>query len=140
MSVLIQEKTVQAAFAEIPEPLRGKLLRIRRLIFETAVRTEGVGEITETLKWGQPSYLTEKPKSGSTIRLGFTKESPSRAALFCHCQTDLISSYRELYRDQFDFEGNRALIVRSETPFPKKALSHCIALALTYHLRKKRTG
>ena len=35
---------------------------LRQLIFETAAATEVVGELEETLKWGEPSYLTPKTK------------------------------------------------------------------------------
>jgi len=44
-----------------------KLMQLRKLIFDVASATEGVGELEETLKWGQPSYLTSQSKSGSTI-------------------------------------------------------------------------
>jgi hypothetical protein len=33
-----------------------KRLALRRLIFETAKATKGVGALQETLKWGQPNY------------------------------------------------------------------------------------
>jgi hypothetical protein len=60
---------VEAVFAQYPDQVRERLLALRDLIFDTASHTKGVGEIEETLKWGQPSYLTIKPKSGTTIRI-----------------------------------------------------------------------
>ena len=54
---------------------REKLLLVRTLIFDIAKQTPVVGEIEETLKWGEPSYLT-KNKSGSTITLAWNKKKP----------------------------------------------------------------
>ena len=125
---------VTAAFEALSDDARPRLLSIRDLIFKVAADTDGVGEIVETLKWGQPSYLTVRPKSGSTVRLGVSKDG--RPALFCHCQTTLVGEYRELYDADFDFEGNRAVILKDEPPLPVAELEHCLALALTYHRRK----
>lgn len=52
-----------------------------------------------------------------------------------NCQTDLVGRYRALYPDAFAYEGDRGVILR-ETP-DQAALRHVIALALTYHARKK---
>ena len=52
------DAAVKAVFDGYPEPIRSKLMALRSMIFETARRTDGVGDIEETLKWGQPSYLT----------------------------------------------------------------------------------
>ena len=121
----------------IPVGCGEKLAAIRKLIFDTAVKTDGVGPIEETLKWGQPSYLTPVSKSGSTIRIDRAKGQDDAVALYCHCQTDLVKTFRELYPDEFEYEGNRALIMPASSALPKKELAHCIALALTYHARKK---
>ena len=60
---------------------------LRTLIFDVASDTDSVGELTETLKWGQPSYLTEKTKSGSTIRIGREKKTDGDYAIYFKCQT-----------------------------------------------------
>ena len=110
---------------------------LRRLILETAAATEGVGPITETLKWGEPAYLTSVSKSGSTIRIGWKKSAPSRYAIYFHCQTNLVDSFRALFPDAFDFQGNRAIVFEDTDTLPADALALCIAAALTYHRRKK---
>ncbi len=125
---------VAAAFDALPDSVRPQLLEMRDLLFDVAARTDGIGEVVETLKWGQPSYLTVRPKSGSTVRLGVSKDG--RPAMFCHCQTTLVGEYRNLYHSAFDFEGNRAVILKEEVALPVAELQHCIALALTYHRRK----
>jgi hypothetical protein len=123
---------VEAAFAAYPAALRAKLKSLRRLILKTAKETEGVGPLEETLKWGQPSYLTNS-KNGTTIRID---RHGKGYALFVNCQTDLIATYRELYPREFSYEGKRAIVFELNRDPPKDALRHCIALALTYHARK----
>ncbi|ESQ89921.1 hypothetical protein ABAC460_11520 [Asticcacaulis sp. AC460] len=125
---------VAAAFEAFPEPQRNQLLEVRNLIYETAATTPGVGVLTETLKWGEPSYLTEASKSGSTIRLGLSKPERS-AALFFNCQTTLISDMRAQFGDLFTFQGDRALLLPGG-PLPTSPLAICLAMALTYHQRK----
>jgi hypothetical protein len=125
---------VASAYEAFSETVRPHLLELRDLVFRVADGTDAAGRIVETLKWGQPSYRTVEPKSGSTIRFGVSKDG--RPALFCHCQTNLVSQYRELYPDAFDFEGNRALVLKQGRRLPRAELEHCIALALTYHKRK----
>jgi hypothetical protein len=127
---------IAAIFDAYPAPIRRKLMRLRALIFETAKDTEGVGELEEALRWGEPSYLTSKTKSGSMIRLDSKK--PGTFALFFHCQTDLVPTFRELYPETFTFEGKRALVLDVKKKLPERELRHCITLALTYHLEKVR--
>jgi hypothetical protein len=115
------------------------LLALRRLIFDTADTTEGVGALEETLKWGQPSYLTTESKSGSTIRIDQVKAEAGRYAVYFHCQTDLVETFRELYPD-LRYDGNRSILLDAGEKLPEKALRHCVALALTYHARKRKAG
>lgn len=132
---------VERVFRGYPAKLRAKLTVLRGLILKTAAKTEGVGVLEETLKWGQPSYLTAETKSGSTIRIDRVKASDERYAVYFHCQTGLVSTFRELYPETFAYEGNRAIVLDVNSKPDEKALAHCIALALTYHARKagKRT-
>lgn len=130
------DPAVEQAFAEMPEAARAGLLAVRALIFEAASAAD-VGRLQETLKWGQPSYLTPETKSGSTIRLGVPKSADHAFALFVHCQTDLIEQFETNYPGEFDFEGTRAVLFSADKPIPADALKHCIGLALTYHKRKR---
>ena len=127
---------VDAVFAGYAEPVRARLLALRDLIFMTAAETDGVGQLVETLKWGQPAYLTERPRTGSTIRIDALKGTDTGYAMFVHCQTALVSTYREIYPDTFRFDGNRALLFSADLAVPEEPLKHCIALALTYHRRR----
>src|SRR5690348_6993495 len=100
------DPAVKAAFDAYAPPLRNALLELRKLIYATAAATEGVGELSECLKWQQPAYLTTKSKSGSTIRIDAVRGEKDAYAAYFHCQTDLVSRFRELYPKTFSFEGN----------------------------------
>jgi hypothetical protein len=132
------DPSVDAVFRAYPSVVRGKLVALRRLIIETAAATDGVGPLQETLKWGQPSYLTAASKSGSTIRIGEVKDSPSQYAMYVHCQTDLIATFRELYPRELIYGGNRSVIFNVDEDVPEATLRHCVALALTYHKRNAK--
>lgn len=132
-----QSTEVEAVFSGYPETVRPSMLALRELLFEAASQTEGVGTIEETLKWGEPSYLTHRPKSGSTIRMDWKPDRPNHCSLFFHCQTDLIRTFSELYPDQFEFDGNRRMSFVADNPPKADVIRHCLALALTYHQRKR---
>ena len=133
------DPAVDTVFAAYPKPLKARLMALRRLILDTAKKTKGVGALQETLKWGQPSYLTTSTKSGSTIRIDRVKASANQYAVYFHCHTDLVATFRELYPEELTTAGNRAIIFNAEDAIPEAALRHCVALALTYHLRKRKT-
>jgi hypothetical protein len=132
------DPAVGAVFDGYPKPLQARLLALRRLIFETAKTTNGVGALQETLKWGQPSYLTPETKSGSTIRIDRVKSTANQYAVYFHCQTDLVETFRELYPTELNFGGNRSILLDATHELPQAALRHCVALALTYHLNKRK--
>ena len=79
---------VEAAFAAYDAELRQQLLDCRDLVFQVAAENSNIGPITETLKWGQPSYLTATTGAGTTPRLAAS--SDGQPTLFVHCGTDLI--------------------------------------------------
>lgn len=133
------DRKVAAVFQAYPPKLRSKLMALRELVFNVAENTNGVGPLSEALKWGQPSYLTTASGSGSTVRLDRLKKEDGYA-LYFHCQSGLVEQFRELYGDAFRFEGKRALLFDSSERLPTKALRHCVGLALTHHLRKKSKG
>lgn len=129
--------TVADAFARYPEAVRRRLLDLRALVLDTAATTEGVGEIQEALRWGEPSYLTHAPKSGSTVRLSSVRGTDDQYGIYFNCQTTLVETFRQMYPDRFSFSGNRAITFYVDDPVPKDELRHCIALALCYHLDKR---
>jgi hypothetical protein len=128
---------VEAHFNAYPRSVRRKLLALRELVFATAARTDGVGELHETLKWGEPAYVTAGSKSGTTVRIDWKSRSPDQYAMYFHCQTGLVESFRQMFPNDFRFEGNRALVFDVGEKLPRDALAMCIEAALTYHARKR---
>jgi hypothetical protein len=127
---------VAAAFGAFPQRVRARLLEARDLIFATAADIEGVGPLKETLKWGEPTYLTEASRSGSTIRLGWLRSSERECAILFNCRTTLVDDFRERFPDAFAYEKNRAILLDTREPPPLAPLATCLAMALTYHLRR----
>lgn len=132
-----REPAVKSIFNAYPEPLKTRLLALRQLIFETAAVTDGVGKLNETLKWGQPSYLTAETKSGTTIRIDSLK-APKQYGMFVHCQTSLLPTYRELFSGVLKFDGNRCVVFDAPDELSEDIVRDCIARALTYHQTKRR--
>lgn len=128
----IEDPKVVSVFASFPENERNGLMALRELIFETARKTEGVGRLYETLKWGQPAYLTPETKSGSTIRLGLSKQGGF--AIYTHCRTSLLSDFQFIFPKEFTYEGNRAIHFHAGVPLSLGRLEMLVRSALTYHL------
>ncbi|HEY1781548.1 MAG TPA: DUF1801 domain-containing protein [Roseiarcus sp.] len=125
-----------AAFAAFPAGVRARLLEVRDLILETATAIDGVGPLTETLKWGEPAYLTEATGSGSTIRLGRCRSPERECAVLFNCRTTLVDDFRSQFPGVFDYEKNRAILLHAREPLPRGPLSTCLGMALTYHRRR----
>lgn len=131
--VEIENTKVAAVFEHYPLHIQEKLFFLRQLILDTASETDGVGSVEETLKWGEPSYVTKK---GSTIRIGWKQATPNQYALYFNCNTKLVETFREIYRDIFKFEGNRAIVFDGNDLVSVDELKQCICASLTYHTRK----
>ncbi len=135
--MIFKNSAVEDVFNAYPAAIKNRLMEVRETIFEVAEATTDVGDIEETLKWGEPSYLTRQSGSGTTIRISTVKNSPDKFGIYFNCQTTLIDDFRQLYPQKFEFNGKRALLFKVGQKLPLEPLKHCIALALTYHLRKK---
>ena len=134
----IEHSGVKEKFSGYPDHIRPKMDRLRELIYEVADQTEGVGELVETLKWSEPAYLTKRPKSGTTVRIDWKEKNPEQIGVYVSCNTSLIESYRTMFRDELNFEGNRAILLPADAPLPEKELRICLQMALRYHLDKKK--
>lgn len=126
---------VAEAYMALPPAPREKLLQVRELIFDTAMRTVGVGNIVETLKWGEPSYLSDN-RSGTTVRIHWKARTPNHCALYVPCQTDLLDQFRALKLKGLELDGKRAVLFPLSGRLPVRALRKCVALAHTYRLKK----
>lgn len=56
----------------------------------------GVGRLQETLKWGEPAYVTAESGSGSTIRINRHRKQDGQYAIYFHCRTNLVDTFRSL--------------------------------------------
>ncbi|MEM9337402.1 MAG: DUF1801 domain-containing protein [Bacteroidota bacterium] len=128
-----ESKQVTDLLDSYPQEARGKLNQLRALILQIAKETEGVDRLEETTKWGEPSYLT---KTGSTIRMDWKEKHRDRYCLYFTCSTELVPTFRFIFGDELQFEGNRAIVLDLNQPIPTQPLAKCIELALTYHTRK----
>lgn len=123
-----QTPQIKAAYAAFPEPARTALLSLRALIYQTAA-TLPIGPLSESLKWGQPSYTTAK---STPVRLALTKQGD--IAILTHCQSTVISDFRAIAPPDMRFDGNRALLLDPSNPPPEAAIAPLIRAALSYRL------
>lgn len=127
---------IEAIFNSYPLDIREKCMLLRQLIFDTASEDPRIGPIEETLKWGEPSYLTSETKSGSMIRLHHYSNKPFDFALYFLCQTTLVESFKEKYPNTFQIGGNRSLEFMLKNPLPLNEIKNCIHAALTYNISR----
>jgi hypothetical protein len=126
------QQKIADVFASYPAPQRDGALQLRALIFEMAKEDARVGALSESLKWGQPSYVPTTPNIGTPIRIGLPKSGGF--ALFAHCQTTVISEFAALFAQDFNFDGTRAVLFAPEADIHADKLALLIRRALTYHL------
>ena len=124
------KENVVRKFQTYPEEIRRKLMYLRELILDVASEAPDIGDLEETLKWGEPSYLAAR---GSTVRIGWKESSPEYYAMYFNCNTKLVDTFKEIYSDSLKFAGNRAIVFHKNDTVPVNALKHCIALSLRYH-------
>lgn len=124
----MMKSEVQEKFDRYPEHIIPLMFQLRDLMFSVA-ESQNMGEVEETLKWGEPSYLV---KNGSAVRMDWKPKSPGQYYLFFHCQTKLVDTFRELYSSSLAFQGNRAIVLNVNSKLPERVIRHCIELAFRY--------
>lgn len=107
---------------------------LRSLIFNVAANNAHIGALEESVKWGQPSFTPVRRNTGSSVRLSLRDDGS--VAMYFICTTRLVDRFRELYPHEFDYRDGRALVFGKAQSYSRKALEHCIAMALTYKLDK----
>jgi len=121
---------VALVFSNYPEAVLNKMETLRALVIETAKEIDGLTMLEETLKWGEPSYLT---KNGSTLRMDWKSKTPNQYAMYFKCTSRLVETFKATFKNKFHFEGKRAIVFQMEDELPKDELKACIKAALTYH-------
>ena len=133
MEVIIDAR-MKEKFASYPSAVRKKLQHLRQLIIETAEETPAIDTLEETLKWGEPSYISN---IGSTIRIDWKAKTPDQYAIYFKCTSTLVATFRMVYASDFNYEKNRAILFSMKDIIPKEKLKSCIAAALQYHKVKQ---
>tara|TARA_R110000868_G_scaffold83673_7_gene236075 strand:+ start:422 stop:841 length:420 start_codon:yes stop_codon:yes gene_type:complete len=126
----VSNPKVKEVFNAYPKHVKPKLLYLRELVLEEAKKVNGLEKLEETLKWGEPSYVT---KHGSTLRMDWKSKSPNQYAMYFQCSSRLVSTFKIIYKNEFNFEGNRAIVFKLNDKVAETELKRCILLALTYH-------
>jgi len=121
---------VKDVFNSYPKSVQRQMLFLRDLVLSAASEITGLEKLEETLKWGEPGYLT---KNGSTVRIDWKAKNPDQYAIYFKCTSKLVPTFQTLYKDKFKFEGNRGIVFKLNEKIPEAELKHCISLALTYH-------
>lgn len=80
--------------------------------------------------------ITDKEGNYEPVRIDWKPRQPDAYAMYFICSTNLVSTFREIYSDQLVFEGNRSIVFNLDEEIQTDAVSHCVAMALTYHLDK----
>lgn len=137
MSKMQDNPDVLSVIDSYSDEVRAAILKLRSLIVETANTSDAVGTLEETLKWGQPSYLTIRPKSGTTVRIDRDTSDAGDYALYVNCQSSLVSEWRGLFPDM-TFGGDRSVHFRLDTALPEDDVRQMILMALTYHANKNK--
>lgn len=130
---LISNPKVEEVFNNYPKTVQHQLYSLRALVLSVASEINGLVKLEETLKWGEPSYLT---KQGSTIRMDWKAKNPEQYAIYFKCTSKLVPTFKTIYNDVFTYEGNRAIVFKLNDRIPEAELKSCISMALRYHAIK----
>lgn len=122
MIVKIDAK-VEIVFANYPDKIRERMLALRKMIIETAEELDRVISMEETLKWGEPSYLT---KDGGILRMDWKEKSPDQYAIYFKCTSRLVETFKTVFSDVFEYQVNRAIIFQMDDSIPKKELKNVL--------------
>jgi len=50
--------------------------------------------------------------------MAWKASKPNQYALYFHCKTTLVDTFKELYSDVLTFEGNRAIVLMKPMKYP----------------------
>ncbi len=123
-------------FVNYPDAVRGKLQYLRDLIIETAKEIPEITNVEETLKRGEPSFLTG---IGSTLRIDWKQKTPNQYQMYFKCTSRLVETFKAVFGEIFEYEKNRAIIFQLDQKIPVRELKKCIKASLLYHKVKNNT-
>ena len=120
----------ETKIAKYPDFFQGRMQFLRKLVLETANEIPGLTKLEETLKWGEPSFVT---KGGSTLRMDWKKGTPNQYQLYFKCTSRLVETFKIVFGDLFDYEKSRAIIFQLDQEIPIQEIKKCIKTTLLYH-------
>jgi len=124
----------EAKLRSYPDFVRDKMYYLRELVKETAAEIPEVIELEETLKWGEPSFMT---KNGSTLRMDWKEKTPDQYQMYFKCTSRLVETFKLVFGNHFQYEKNRAIVFRIDQKIPLRELKKCVKAALLYHKIKE---
>ena len=124
----------EAKMADYPATVRGKLEFLRELVINTATACPEIEKLEETLKWGEPSFVT---KNGSTLRMDWKIKTPDQYQMYFKCTSRLVETFKIVFGNVFEYEKSRAIIFQLDQEVPVPQLEKCIKATLTYHKVKE---
>lgn len=128
------DESFEIKISEYPDHVRDKLQFLRELVIKTAEEIPDLEDLHETLKWGEPSFVT---KNGSTLRMDWKKKTPDQYQMYFKCTSRLVETFKLKFGDFFEYEKNRAIIFQLDQKIPVAELRQCIKATLNYHIVKK---
>lgn len=124
--------------AAYPAPIRDHLLRLRTMVYDIAEADPEIGEVYEALKWGQPSFLTRRPQSGTTLRIDRAKKAGDHhIALYFSCQSTLGPEIQSRFGHEIECDGKRQVLLDIRKSYPDAILAEIIGLTLKYQIHKR---
>lgn len=120
----------EAKLSSYPDFVRDKMAFLRKLVHETAAEVSEITTLDETLKWGEPSFLT---KNGSTLRMDWKQKAPDQYAMYFKCTSRLVETFKIVYGNQFEYEKSRAILFQLNDNIPTQEIKECIKATLMYH-------
>ena len=127
---IITNPAVKEKFKKYPKHIKPKMNHLRKLIIDVANSDKSITEIEETLKWGEPSYIT---KNGSTLRIDWKEKNQTQYAMYFKCTSKLVPTIKDVFGDFFKYENTRAILFDLNDKIPEDELKICISLTLNYH-------
>ncbi|MCR9262153.1 MAG: hypothetical protein NXH95_20750 [Pseudomonadaceae bacterium] len=136
MAISEPAPAIAQVLASYPPQVTKRLQQVRRNILNTAHQLD-IGEVIETLKWNEVSYLPAKSGVGSTLRIGYSDKMPKRYQVYVHCGTNLIDMCKTLF-PELSYQGNRGIAFALDEPLPRDVLTMLTEMTLTYHRNKRK--
>ncbi len=127
---IITKPEFETKLERYPDFVRDKLKYLRKLVIDTAEEVPEITELEETLKWGEPSFLT---KTGSTLRMDWKKKTPNQYQMYFKCTSRLVKTFKLVFGELLEYENNRAIIFQLDQEIPVVQLKKCIKATLMYH-------